>query len=583
METGPVMCQLSRLVNGSLPQRDGLSLSRRMKGQAVLPQLLDLALTEYLSYSFVRTTFPPLSLPRPRSTTVPIGPVVGGVVAGVVIVLLIGGTWWYCHAKAEREAEERRERRRRKRALAAAKNGGRPALSTATSAASLVSMNKAGARTHGGGGKGGEDEKAPPPVPPLPSAYALSANGGYPQQQQQPQQHSRQRSQGQQGYKQQQDPYYASGSSGGSSSYDAYAQQSVSSSPQDPYAQQTQRGGGGGYNDPPQSFFNACGNQTNEGGVSPDATSPTRENNAPTRSSSSSSSSSSPSKAKRKSRFRQAETSAPADGGDATRRYQPSRPSPLAAAAPIVRAEERKPEDVPKWGTKPFKRASEDGPLSPTSASRLQAIGQQQQQHHQQHPQQSNGDYAPEETLRSTQGQDQQQDARVTSGQWGVAYTADEPVHHLKQQQQGDPYTAYASQPGREQVAEDPYARPPSATKGPSPTGQRKVTPGYPHFTLDDGDDQDAEGTPYDMSRVRDQAAAAMRHRSTGEQSEDSFQYDSPLFYPSLAGQAQAPGTNGAEVLSDPPPSQGVAGRQPVVQRDVYSYGSPRRSLNGRG
>lgn len=34
---------------------------------------------------------------------VPIGPIVGGIVAGVVVVLLVGGIWWWCHHKAEKE------------------------------------------------------------------------------------------------------------------------------------------------------------------------------------------------------------------------------------------------------------------------------------------------------------------------------------------------------------------------------------------------------------------------------------------------------------------------------------------------
>lgn len=429
-------------------------------------------------------------------------------------------------------------------------------------------MNKAGARTNGGGSsgsKGGEDEKNVPPVPPLPSAYALPANNGYPQQGQgQPPQHGRQRSQGQAF---QAEPYYPSAAG----SHDPYAQP-----PQDAYARGGSQGTSQqGYNDPPQSFFNAYAdqNQSQRSGDARDGEQPGQATSSTRESGGAAAPVASPSKSKRKSRFRQPEPVA--QDADATRRYQPSRPSPLAAAAPIVRAEERKPEDVPKWGSKPFKRASEDGPLSPTSASRLQAIDQQQQQQ-QRH---GNNDYAPAETLRSTgpaaQNEPQsQRDSRITSGQWGVAYTADEPVQQ-QQHRTSHQYSAYDADSGR-QIAEDPYASQPPTAKGPSPTGQRKVTPGYPHFTLNDGDDQDED----DMTRVRNQSAAAMRHRSTGEQSEDSFQYDSPYFYPSLASQGQGGDGSNAEVLSDPPTQQ-FAGRQ-AVQRDVYSYGSPRRSAGGR-
>jgi hypothetical protein len=35
--------------------------------------------------------------------SVPIGPIVGGIVAGVVAVLLVGGIWWWCYHKSEKE------------------------------------------------------------------------------------------------------------------------------------------------------------------------------------------------------------------------------------------------------------------------------------------------------------------------------------------------------------------------------------------------------------------------------------------------------------------------------------------------
>jgi uncharacterized protein (DUF2062 family) len=34
-----------------------------------------------------------------------IGPIVGGIVAGVAAVLIVGGIWFWCHRKSEREKE----------------------------------------------------------------------------------------------------------------------------------------------------------------------------------------------------------------------------------------------------------------------------------------------------------------------------------------------------------------------------------------------------------------------------------------------------------------------------------------------
>lgn len=35
--------------------------------------------------------------------SIPVGPIVGGIVAGVVAVLLVGGIWWWCYHKSKKE------------------------------------------------------------------------------------------------------------------------------------------------------------------------------------------------------------------------------------------------------------------------------------------------------------------------------------------------------------------------------------------------------------------------------------------------------------------------------------------------
>lgn len=37
------------------------------------------------------------------SKSIPVGPIVGGIVAGVAVVLLAGGLWFWCHQKAVKE------------------------------------------------------------------------------------------------------------------------------------------------------------------------------------------------------------------------------------------------------------------------------------------------------------------------------------------------------------------------------------------------------------------------------------------------------------------------------------------------
>ncbi|KAJ9122347.1 hypothetical protein QFC22_001768 [Naganishia vaughanmartiniae] len=76
------------------------------------------------------------------SKSIPIGPIVGGIVAGVVVVLLAGGLWFWCHQKAVKERKERQARLKAKASKSSGALSARPSLNPKESAMSMKSMDK---------------------------------------------------------------------------------------------------------------------------------------------------------------------------------------------------------------------------------------------------------------------------------------------------------------------------------------------------------------------------------------------------------------------------------------------------------